>query len=474
MRFSNLDDWLRWQETLHPQKIDLSLERVAAVWQQLSADLGHAKVITVAGTNGKGSCVAMLESILLAAGYHVGAYTSPHLLHYNERIRINGQMVSDETLCQAFARVDQARGETTLSYFEFGTLAALLLFAGLAPAAQALDVVLLEVGLGGRLDAVNIIDADIALILSIAIDHSEWLGTDRDSIAIEKAGIFRHGRAAVCGDPDPPAALLDQACLQDVPLYCLGREYHQVSQPGSVSRAPATWTWYDGQRRLDGLPKPHLEGDIQLDNAASVLQVLLLLEHELPLTDAAISAGLSRVRLPGRYQRLYCRPPALQLCRADDDQAVAIIADVAHNPAAAVALAQSLKEDKVSGATRAVFGMLKDKDMAAVVAALDNEIDYWYVTEPAAERACPATVLYAELQQVDVNGRQGRIRLCDGVDAAVQQALLDASAADGNDRLLVFGSFYTVAEFLAAVASVSDRSAGQELADVGGGSSPGR
>lgn len=473
MRFTHLSDWLGWQETLHPQKIDLGLERVAAVWQRLSADLGRAKVITVAGTNGKGSCIAMLEAILLAAGYHVGAYTSPHLLHYNERIRINGQPVSDATLCQAFARVDQARGETTLSYFEFGTLAALSIFAGWESVPRTLDVVLLEVGLGGRLDAVNIIDADIALISSVAIDHSEWLGADRDSIAIEKAGIFRHGRAAVCGDPDPPAALLEQACLQDVSLYCLGREFHQSSAPEPSSRASVTWTWYDGHRRLEGLPRPNLEGGIQLENAASVLQVLFLMEHELPLTEAAIRSGLSQLRLPGRYQRLYCRAPDLQSCKADDDQAVAIIADVAHNPAAAAALAQTLKDDKVSGATRAVIGMLIDKDTAAVVAALDNEIDDWYVTEPAAERACPATVLYTRLQHADACGRQRRIRLCDSVVSATRQALLDASAADG-DRLLVFGSFYTVAEFLAAVVSVSDRSAGLELTDVGGCDSPRR
>jgi len=464
MRFSNLDDWLRWQETLHPQKIDLGLERVSTVWRRMSTGLGAAKIVTVAGTNGKGSCVAMLEAILLDAGYHVGVYTSPHLLRYNERIRINGNPVSDAVLCQAFARVDQARGETSLSYFEFGTLAALSIFAEPDVTTRSLDVVLLEVGLGGRLDAVNIIDADIALISSIAIDHSEWLGTDRDSIAVEKAGIFRRGRVAVCGDPDPPEALLEQARRQDVRLYCLGRDFRQSSIPGPTSRTSLTWTWHDDHRRLDGLPRPGLEGDIQLDNAASVLQVVRLLEHELPVASAAISSGLSRVRLPGRYQRLYCRAPALQQCRVEDDQAVAVIADVAHNPAAAAALARSLRNDKVSGSTRAVIGMLGDKDTASVVAALDDEVDVWYVSEPATARAYPAEELHAELQRQLANRRQPR--LCTSVVAAAQQALLDADAANG-DRLLVFGSFFTVAEFLAAVRTASDRPADAKPADAG-------
>lgn len=459
MRFSTLNDWLTWQETLHPQEIDLGLERIAVVWQRMAADLGEAKVITVAGTNGKGSCVAMLESIYLAAGYRTGAYTSPHLLRYNERIRINGQTVSDERLCLAFEQVDQARADISLSYFEFGTLAALLLFSQAGLSAQGLDIVLLEVGLGGRLDAVNIIDADVALISSIAIDHSDWLGLDRDSIGIEKAGIFRRDQVAVCGDPQPPASILEQARQRGTQLYCLGRDFHILSAAQDSQR----WSW-SGQtglirpeqakpepvtpRRYDDLPWPQLEGLVQLNNAASVIQALVLLESELPLGIAALQQGLRQVNLPGRYQRFYCRTPGLQACKKDDKGAIAVIVDVAHNPAAAKALAQTLTDNSIGGQTRAVIGMLSDKDVAGFLSALKGVVDHWYVSEPLVARACPATELMAALAEISDSSRYTSITAWANIDEAAQQALLESAK---DDRLLVLGSFYTVADFIAAM-----------------------
>jgi len=447
MRFSNLTDWLTWQETLHPQEIDLGLERVAAVWRRLSAGLDGVKVITIAGTNGKGSCVAMLESILLAAGYRVGAYTSPHLKYYNERVRIDGQMVSDDALCQAFERVDQARGGDSLSYFEFGTLAALSIFSEQQP-----DVILLEVGLGGRLDAVNIIDPDAALITSVAIDHIDWLGSDRDSIGFEKAGIFRRDRVAVCGDPQPPASVMNQARLCGAALSCLGRDFHF-----SATTQDAPWLWSSSDPLVDDyrdLPWPALEGRVQLDNAASVLQVLLLLRSELSVDVDAIRQGLAQVSLPGRYQRMFCRSP-LQACAPGDEGAIEVIVDVAHNPAAAMALAQTLKDDwrhnGKRGVCRIVLAMLADKDVVAVIAELNDVVDYWYVTEPAVSRACPVEGLLAGLNQVN-EGRQARVISCSHVAEAAQQALFDAGADSAvNNRLIVMGSFYTVAEFQAAL-----------------------
>jgi len=453
MRFSSLNDWLTWQETLHPQAIDLGLERVAAVRQRLGIDLDATTVITIAGTNGKGSCVVMLESILLAAGYTVGTYTSPHLMRYNERIRMAGLEVDDAGLCQAFERVDQARAGDSLSYFEFGTLAALSIFAQQRP-----DVVLLEVGLGGRLDAVNIIDADVALITSIDIDHSDWLGNDRDSIGFEKAGIFRAGRPAVCGDPAPPASVREQAQLLGVDLYCLGRDFHVSAERQTDTLLPdaLSWSWGNQDKSLHQLPEPALTGAIQLNNAASVLQVLALLAQVLPVTIDAIRQGLSQLHLPGRYQRFYCCAPGLRLCLPGDDGAVMVIADVAHNPAAAQVLAQALLRDPYikagSGSIRAVIGMLADKDIAAVIEALHGVVKHWYVTEVAAPRACPGVKLISILNKSHSQGNSPGIIACANVAEAAQQALADARVHDG-DSVLVVGSFYTVAEFLAALSS---------------------
>lgn len=290
MRFATLDDWLGWQETLHPKAIDLRLERVRTVLQRLQPEPPAYTVITVGGTNGKGSCVAMLDSILRAAGYPVGAYSSPHLLRYNERIRINGVEADDAAICRAFARIDAVRSEISLTYFEFGTLAALELFRE-----AGVDVAVLEVGLGGRLDAVNVLDADAALVVSIGIDHVDWLGADRDSIGYEKAGIYRAGRPAICADPDPPPRLLDFAQSLGASLRRVGRDYHFSQQENS-------WRWQSDTAQFNDLPLPALAGVHQIGNAAAALAILDSLRDRLLVTAEAIRAGLTQTQLPGRFQ----------------------------------------------------------------------------------------------------------------------------------------------------------------------------
>ncbi|HSP00336.1 MAG TPA: bifunctional tetrahydrofolate synthase/dihydrofolate synthase, partial [Thioalkalivibrio sp.] len=309
MRFDTLEQWLAWQETLHPKAIDLGLERVARVAGRLGLlEPSHA-VITVAGTNGKGSTVALLDAIYRAAGYRVCTYTSPHLLRYNERIRIHGALASDEALCRAFDAVDTARGEESLSYFEFGTLAALWLFWEAAP-----DVAILEVGLGGRLDAVNIIDSDVAVITSIGIDHEAWLGSDREVIGAEKAGVFRAARPAVCGDPRPPASIQRRALDLGAKLYMAGRDFSW--QAAALGQG---WQWQGpGAVVLADLPLPALFGPIQLNNAASALTAVTLLQARLAVSREALARGLQQVRLPGRFQQLRDKP--------------LVILDVAHNP----------------------------------------------------------------------------------------------------------------------------------------------
>lgn len=417
MRFSTLDDWLSWQETLHPKQIDLGLERVQSVWQRLGGAKPAPIVITVAGTNGKGSSVAMLDAIYRSAGYRAGTYTSPHLLRYNERIRINGQDVDDARLCAAFAAVDTARGETSLSYFEFGTLAAFEIFA-----AERLDVAILEVGLGGRLDAVNIIDADVALIATIDLDHAAWLGNDRESVGREKAGIMRAGRPAVCSDPQPPQTVFEHASAIGASLKVLGRDFAFEAQA-------AQWQWRGETTQRDALPWPALRGEFQLRNAAGVLMTIESLQSRLPVNQQAIRAGLSSVQLAGRFQVL--------------PGSVPVILDVAHNPEAAAALAANLRAWPTPGKTLAVVAMMADKDMAAIFGAMAPQIDAWYVTTAAIERAAKTEQLIAVLQQLNVTQT---IHAHASVTAAFGAA---HQAASSGDRIVVFGSFYTVAEVLA-------------------------
>ncbi len=416
MRFNTLAEWLGWQETLNPAGIELGLERVRTVLERLGHTRPPFAAITVGGTNGKGSSVAMLESILLAGGYRVGSYTSPHLLRYNERIRIQGSEVSDARLCTAFERVDQARGDVALTYFEFGTLAAIDIFAD-----QSLDITILEVGLGGRLDAVNVLDSEVALITSVGLDHQEWLGNDRESIGREKAGIFRPGRAAVCGDPRPPASLLQHAQQLGTPLYRTGRDF-------GYERIEDGWRWWGAGERSGILPLPALEGTFQLNNAAAVLMVLTLLKQRFPLQENALRQGLASVSLPGRFQVL--------------PGEVTRIFDVGHNPHAAAVLAGTLGEQPSSGRTLAVVGMLADKDHEGVFTLLCPAVDEWYAADLDMPRGARGKQLSRIIEQTCGDNT---VHCFSSVIAAYRQAMRDARP---GDRVVVFGSFFTVAEVM--------------------------
>jgi len=426
MRFDTLKDWLSWQETLHPVEIDLGLERVSSVLARLNLTRFDFTLITVAGTNGKGSCVAMLEAILLAAGYSVGSYTSPHLLRYNERIKLGGQPVDDAMLCASFERIDQARVDVRLTYFEFGTLAAIDILHR-----AEVDVAILEVGLGGRLDAVNILDADVALITAIDVDHVDWLGSDRETIAREKAGILRTGRPAVCADPTPPASLLSVAESLKVSLSLLGQDFfvERLDEQG----ADDLWSWRDSQHRFENLPLPALAGDFQLNNASGVLAVLTAVNAEFPVDATAVTQGLQSVSLPGRFQVL----PGVPLQ----------IFDVAHNAQSARALADNLARQDCQGRTFAVLGMLADKDIDTVVAQLRSVVDCWYLVPLPVPRSASVEQLHAALLAgaTETAASNVSIDIFDDVATAYQAAL---AASTAEDRIVVTGSFYTVAAVL--------------------------
>lgn len=413
MRFTTLEEWLQWLECQHPRAIDLGLERVSVVAKALNIALAMP-VITVAGTNGKGSCVALSSAILGAEGYRVGTYTSPHLVHYNERIVIAGRYVSDDELLAAFSAIDEARGATSLTYFEFGTLAALWLFQR-----AELDVVILEVGLGGRLDAVNIVDADIAIVSSIAIDHEAWLGRDREVIGREKAGIFRQGRIAVVGDVNPPQSVLSYGRDIGATVLCRDRDF-------SYSESTRLWDWQGVDAQGDkleyhGLPLP----SVLLDNAATVLQALQYLD--LNVSDAAVRSGLSLVELSGRCQHI-----ALD--------GVDIVLDVAHNPAAVVTLRQHLQQYPVSGRSRCVFAVMADKAIAEMLSILQPSFENWWLADlDGNSRAVGASDVAGMLMAQQVSG----VEYGGSVAASIQQAI--AQSASG-DRVVVFGSFFTVAE----------------------------
>lgn len=416
MHFHTLADWLAWQSTLHPNAIDLGLSRCQQVAQRLHLIRFPFKIITVAGTNGKGSSVALLDTIYLAAGYRTGRYTSPHLLEYNERICICGQPVSDEQLCDAFLHIERARHDDSLTYFEFGTLAALWLFQR-----YGLDVVILEVGLGGRLDAVNVFDADVALVTQIGIDHVEWLGETRETIAREKAGIFRPRKPAVCSDPEPPESLLNHAITLETPLYCLNQHfsYQKINEN--------QWDWHSGSVHYQQLPVPKLIGEYQLQNAAGVLMVVNLLQESLPVSEAAIHQSLQNVQLLGRFQIV--------------PGTVSRIFDVAHNPLGISVFKANLQNCPCSGKTHAVVGILKDKAVAAMLAEIAPLIDRWYVAPLDTPRSASGAELVVHLQELN----QATITCCGSITTAYRQALRDAQP---NDRVVVFGSFYTVAAAL--------------------------
>lgn len=407
----SLVDWLSYLEQIHPVNIDMGLERVGAVARRMGLTRLPFKVITVAGTNGKGSSCAMAASILMADGYKVGVYSSPHLLRFTERVRIDGAELSDSEHCAAFAEVEAARGEIALTFFEFATLAGLWLFCRAAP-----DVLLLEVGLGGRLDATNVVESDVAMITSIALDHCDWLGDTREAVAVEKAGVYRAGKPAISGEPNPPTTIASEAARIGASLRQVGRDFHGDEHDTG-------WD-YHGLNHWLGLPKPALP----LMNAVTVLAALESLG--LPLAESAIREGLASARLAGRMQRLQSEP--------------LVIVDVAHNPHSAAYLASQLRQIPGTGKRRAVVGMLKDKDMAGSLAELDGLIDQWFLASLTGPRAATAEQLAAALGE-----GQGPAATFDGVSVAYRASL---AASSPDDMVIVFGSFYTVADVLAASA----------------------
>ena len=438
-RIRTLADWLACIETLHPKPIAMGLDRVAAVAQRMSIRI-ECPVVTVAGTNGKGSTCALLEAMYRHAGFRTGLYTSPHLLSFNERIRIAGVDATDDALIEAFEAVESARtagasdriadatartgnvhaDATPLTYFEFTTLAGLWLFMR-----ARLDVAILEVGLGGRLDAVNIIDADIAVVTTIDIDHVDFLGATREAIGFEKAGIFRPGKRAICGDLAPPDSLVEHAAAIGAPLWRAGRDF-------TWAAAGAQWRYAGPGGNRNGLPHPALRGAYQLANAATALAAIDANRERLPIAAGAIRDGLVHVKLAGRFQVLPGRPTT--------------VLDVAHNPHAAQVLAATLGTMGFHPRTLAVFGMLADKDIEGVVAAVAARIDDWYVAPLPGPRGAAASRIAEALRAAGVNAAS--VHVSDDIDHAFAAA---RDAANETDRIAAFGSFLTVAAALRAV-----------------------
>ena len=416
---TNLADWLAHCERLHPKTIELTLDRVRAVRERLGIAF-EAVVVIVAGTNGKGSTCAMLESIALAAGYRVGLHTSPHLVHFEERCRIAGRSVEADALLPHFAAVEAARGDVSLTYFEFTLLAMTRLMA-----ATPLDLVILEVGLGGRFDAVNVFDADCAVITSIAIDHAEFLGNDRESIGREKAGILRAGKPAVLSDPSPPASVIDEARR-------IGADLRRAGVDFGTRGDRQQWSWHGRQMRFGGLGYPALRGANQLLNAAGVLATLEVLRERLPVSAQAVRVGLATVELPGRFQVVPGQPT--------------LVLDVAHNPHAVAALGHNLDQMGYFPRTHAVFGVMRDKDIDAILALMAPLVDGWHFTDLPTPRAATAETLAARLQAAPKRPLQATSAIHADPRTALAAAM---AAADPADRIVVFGSFYTVGGVLA-------------------------
>ena len=408
-----LQEWLDWCEQLHPVAIDMGLDRVKTVAERMDLRF-ECPVITVAGTNGKGSTCAMLEAVLLQAGYRTGVYTSPPLVHFEERCRLHGESASAEAFAQAFAAVEAVRGDVSLTYFEFSTLAILHLMAH-----ANLDVAILEVGLGGRLDAVNIIDADCAVITSIDIDHTAILGKDRESIGFEKAGIMRAARPVIVSDPVPPQSVIDHAAAVGADLWLFGRDFN-------FSGDKQQWAWAGRDRRYSGMAYPALRGANQLINASGVLAALDALRQRIPVTAQAVRNGLAMVELPGRFQIVPGQP--------------VLVMDVAHNPHSVAALAANLDAMGFYPTTHAVLGVMADKDLLPMLQKVNPMVDKWYFTDLPLPRAAKA----ADLQQA-WQAQNTRTDTASSVHADPMLALQAAiDAADPADRIVVFGSFYTV------------------------------
>ena len=433
----NLNSWLTYIEERHTQRADLDLDRVQKIIDKLQITKFDCPVVTVAGTNGKGSCVAYLEAIGLEAGLQIGSYTSPHLVCFNERININGKPIDDQSLCEAFALVDNASVKESLTYFDFITLAALLILQQFN-----LDLILLEIGLGGRLDTVNIIDPDIAVITTISIDHTNYLGPDRDAIGREKAGIMRKNTPIVCGDSTPPKTITAQAKKLNAPYYGAGQQF-------SYTQTDSTWQWHSQTQKLINLPLTRLP----LQNAATALMVVELLQSlthtiltpfikggdceaigrfyegcpDYAFPEHAIRAGLKTASLPGRLQIL------TEPCE--------LILDVAHNPASAALLARNLNKRPCEGRTIAVTGMLKDKDIAGTLMQMLPAIDTWHVTDLHSPRGATAKTLQEILEQFGQKSCYTHKSVLEAYNNSVDEC-------SNKDRVVVFGSFYTVGDIL--------------------------
>ena len=402
-----LAEWLAYIERQHPKSIALGLDRVSQVWKRMAVHV-PCPVITVGGTNGKGSTCAMLEAILRAGGYRTGLYTSPHLVAYNERVRVAGAEASDGALAESFAAVEAARGDVPLTYFEYGTLAALWLFAR-----QGCEAIVLEVGLGGRLDAVNVLDADCAVLTSVGIDHVDYLGPDRESIGREKAGIFRDGRPAVIAEPQPPQSVLAAPGRQ----LRLGRDFGYVQQP-------TQWAYWGPAGRRSGLAHPALRGATQLRNAAAAICALDALRERLPVAMQDIRRGLAEVTLPGRFQVLPGRPQ--------------VILDVAHNPQAARVLAENLAASGFAPETIAVCGMLRDKDIAGVLNAVAPRVTRWHLASLGGPRGAGADELFLHLKDFP----------CEKFASPAEAFAAALGRAGEGDKIVVFGSFLTVGDVM--------------------------
>lgn len=413
-RFAHLADWLDWQQQLHPSAIELGLDRVRRVLERTGWQAPLQPVVTVGGTNGKGSCVALLDAVLRAGGYSVGTFTSPHLVDYRERIRLDGQMISEGALIAAFERIADALGPDSLTFFEFNTLAALLAFESHAP-----DAIVLEVGMGGRLDAVNVVDADVAVVVSVAIDHTEFLGATEDLIGYEKAGIFRGGCPAICGMLQPPPSLVAHAAGIGATLLVRGRDF------AGVPNVDGSWDFsVEGIVKHARLPPPNVAGPIQVGNAATALMALSPLESRLPLSRSAIERGLQQAHVNGRFQRIA------------DARGFEWVLDVAHNPAATAVLAENLTALPATGRTLGVCGMLGDKDVAAVLRVLQDRVDAWFAAATEGARA---------ISDIELRDR-AKVAGIDMLPAGTVEEAMAAAAthARPGDRIVVFGSFHTV------------------------------
>ena len=411
----NLHDWIGYIETIHPSTIDLTLERIKVVIERLNLDISFP-ILTIGGTNGKGSTCSILESIYREAGYKVACYTSPHFLHFNERIKIQAVAVTDELICEAFSRIESAREGVTLTYFEYGTIAAMIIFSE-----AHVDVAILEVGLGGRLDAVNVFDADCSIVTTVDLDHMDYLGHTREAIGFEKAGIYRTEKTAICGDFDPPQSLIKHAELIHADLKIIGKDFGYEAHHDSFD-------FLIDSTFVMNVPLPKLQGDFQLANATNALMAVKAMEDILPLTEISIQKGITLTLLPGRFQEVKKMP--------------SLIFDVAHNPQAARSLSHNLKTHVVPGKTIAVFSILKDKDIFGVINVLNLDIDDWFIAEIQNERAASIETISNTIQKINPSAH---IEAFKNIQEAYQFASKEVTR---NDRIIVFGSFFTVADIM--------------------------